>query len=65
MVPWLVLMHWCAGLGLGAAVGSGDLKEASLLVGGGCVLAQLIAWLRLRCPSTGAHRLVGGDGSWC
>lgn len=38
----LVLMHWCAGLGPGAAVALGGRKEAGLLVDG--ALLWLAAW---------------------
>lgn len=42
------------------AVGSGHLKAAGLLVGDAVAPTWLV--FGLRCPSTGANRLVGGPG---
>lgn len=57
MMPLL----WWTGADLGSAVGSGGLKEVSLLVGGA---VSMCSWLfGLRHLSTGTHRLVCRVGS--
>ena len=59
----LVLVSWWAGLVPRVTVSSRGLKTAGLLVGGA---VSPPSWFSgLRCPGTGADRLVGRTRFWC